>query len=247
MEKPKGIVEEESEKTWTSKLAGVLLSLFSALGLLSLNAIVQKMKLHFDDVLFVRAVLQSSVGLILIKIKGGSIWVKEVDKGKNLNKIRLTLFAFAFFGAAFNSTDLIAIYFMPLGDAMTIIMSSVLPTMILAAIFLKERLRLYKLICAILVITGIVLVIRPPFVFGNSIDQGTQFRVNESRTISLNNTTSNNFNMSSITSSSRSEYYYIGAAAALICMVSSAIFRVLMKTLVNNKSKNSFSTLSIDL
>ena len=158
---PKGNVDEELEKRWTSKLIGVLFSLFSALALLSINTIVQKMNLHFDDVLFVRAVLQTSVGLILIKMKGEPVWVTEVDQGKDINKIRITLIAMALSGAIFNSTDMIAIYIMPLGDAMTIIMSSSLPTMVLAAIFQKERLRLYKLICAILVITGIVLVIRP--------------------------------------------------------------------------------------
>ena len=240
LEKSKGIAEEEREKTWTSKLAGVLLSLFSALALLSINTIVQKINLNFDDVLFVRAVLQSSVGLILINIKGEPVWVTEVDQGKDINKIRLALIAFAISGAIFNLTDLIAISIMPLGDAMTIILSSSLPTMVLAAIFQKERLRLYKLLCAILVITGIVLVIRPPALFESSTDIAKHYGVNESMMLGMNCTMSDSVIIPSNLSSTRSKYYYFGVAAALICMVDSAIFRILMKTLVSNKSTNSF-------
>ena len=240
MEKPKANVDDELEKRWTSKLIGVLFSLFSALALLSVNTIVQKMNLHFDDVLFVRAVLQTSVGLILIKMKGEPVWVTEVDQGKDINKIRITLIAMALSGAIFNSTDMIAIYIMPLGDAMTIIMSSSLPTMVLAAIFLKERLRLYKLLCAILVITGIVLVIRPPALFESSTDIVRRCGVNESIMLGMNYTTSDRVIMPSNMSSFRCKYYYFGVAAALICMVDSAIFRILMKTLVSNKSTNSF-------
>ena len=117
---------------------GICLSLFSCFSLITLNTIVQKLKLHFADVLLVRAVLQSSVGLILSRLKGESVWIKEVDANKNLNQTRFLLFLFGFIGASFNTTDLIAISFMSLGDAMTIIMSSVLPTMILAAFFEGE-------------------------------------------------------------------------------------------------------------
>ena len=190
-----------------------------------------------------RAVLQSSVGLILIKIKGEPVWAKEVDQGKDINKIRLTLFAVALSGAIFNSTDLIAIYFMPLGDAMAIIMSNALSTMVLAAVFQKERLRLYKLLCAILLITGIVLVIRPPAIFERSTDLVKHYRANESIMLGMNYTTSDGVIMPSNMISSRSKYYYVGVTAALICMVGSAIFRVLTKTLISNKSTNSFGLL----
>ena len=243
MEKSKGIVDGELEKSWTSKLIGVLFSLFSALALLILNTIVQKMNLHFDDVLFVRALLQSSVGLILIKIKGEPVLVKEVDQGKDINKIRLTFFAVALSGAIFNSTDLIAIYFMPLGDAMAIIRSSALPTMVLAAIFQKERLRLYKLLCAILLITGIILVIRPPALFESSTDVVKHYGANQSIMLEMNYTTSNRVIIPSNMSSSRFKYYYVGVTAALICILAGAILRILTKTLVSNKSTNSFGLL----
>ena len=44
--------------------------------------------------------------------------------------------------------------FMPLGDAMTLIFTSPLSTMIVAAIFLGHRMRLYRIFNALLLISG---------------------------------------------------------------------------------------------
>ena len=229
---------EEIHSKWKSKSVGVCLSFLSALVLLAQNTTLQKMNLHFNDVLLARAVLQTVSCLILIKLKGESVWIKEVDVGNNLNQIRLMLFAYGLFGALFNATDLIAVYFMPLGDAMTIIMSSVLPTTVLAAIFLKERLRLCKCFCAVLVITGLVLVIRPPFLFAES-NQPTDTIIIENSSLPIVNQSFPG-HYSSETINSRSKYYYIGVLAGLICMISSASFRIVMKILVKNKSTSSF-------
>lgn len=234
-------VEEENEKTWKSKLFGMSLSFSSAVMLLILNTIVQYKHLHFDDVLFVRVVLQTVFALFLLWINGESIWIKNVDIGNNICKIRIILFLYGFFGALFASTDLIAIYYMPLGDAMTIILSSVLPTMILAAIFLNERLRLYKISCAVLVISGLVLVIRPPFLFKNSSRLVICQNPNNLTQSIINKSCMEKLARSGQMNNSRSHYYYIGAIAALVCMISSATFRIMMKVLVQNKSTSSFS------
>ena len=240
LNKSSGSSNEDYGKKWMSKLLGICLSLFSCFCLITLNTIVQKLKLHFADVLLVRAVLQSSVGLILSRLKGESVWIKEVDAEKNLNKMRLLLFLFGFTGASFNTTDLIAISFMPLGDAMTIVMSSVLPTTILAAIFLKERLRLYKIFCSVLVVSGIVLVLRPPFLFGNSVELENHSRSDKSIPQATNRTLLEKLEITSEMNSSLFEYYYIGAIAALTAMFSLAAMRTVMKMLVQNKSTSSF-------
>ena len=240
LKKSTGLTDKEHERKWKPKLLGICLSLFSCFSLLTLNTIVQKLKLHFADVLLARAVLQSSVGLILSRLKGDSVWIKEVDTGKNLNEMRFLLFLYGFMGASFNTSDLIAISFMPLGDAMTIIMSSVLPTMILAAIFLKERLRLYKIFCSILVVSGIVLVLRPPFIFGNSVESEMHSRSNISIAPTTNRTLTEKLEITSKINSSQFEYYYMGGIAALTAMFSSAALRTAMKMLVQNKSTSSF-------
>ena len=237
------MIDEEQERKWRQKLWGICLSFFSCSMLLTMNAIVQKLKLHFDDVLFARAVVQLLVGLVLSLFRGESVWIKEVDAGQNLNRMRLLLFVFAFSGASFNTADLIAITFMPLGDAMTIILSAVLPTLVLAAIFLRERLRLYKILCSILVVTGIVLVLRPPFLFQSSVKHGMQKNFNTSIPPTTNKTLLEKFNFSSKLNSLEFDNYYIGAIAALIAMFSIAGHRTLIKILVGNKSTKPYAVL----
>ena len=118
---------------------------------------------------------------------------------------------------------------MPLGDSTAITLCSVLPTMIFASICLKERIRIYKAICGILVISGIVLVIRPPFVFPSMIlnnKYGSRFSTNVTTS-----TAERNYYMDS--------YYYFGAASALCCIVCKAVSNITVKILVQNVSSSS--------
>ena len=241
LEKSSDVAEAENEINWKAKLVGVGLSFLSAFMLLILNTIVKYKKLHFNDVLLVRAVLQTIFGLFLLAMNGESVWIKDVDVGKNIYKLRFILFSYGFFGALFISSNYIAIYFMPLGDAMTIILSSVLPTMILSAIFLKERLRLYKSSCAILVVAGIVLVIRPPFIFENSTKLVMDQTSHNMKQNFINQTSTAKSAHSIQIDNPRDHCYYTGAIAALVCMMSTATYRIMMKVLVQNKSTSSFA------
>lgn len=57
---------------------------------------------------------------------------------------------------------------MPLGDALTLIFSAPVSTMVVAAVILRHRLRLYKLSFGLVLLIGTVLVVRPPFLFGDA-------------------------------------------------------------------------------
>jgi len=59
VEKSSDVTEAKSEKNWKAKLIGIVLSFLSALLLLILNTIIRYKKLHFNDVLLVRAVIQN--------------------------------------------------------------------------------------------------------------------------------------------------------------------------------------------
>ena len=50
---------------------------------------------------------------------------------------------------------------MDIGDAMAIYFSSFLSTMILSKIFLKEREVIYKILCGVMILAGIILVLKP--------------------------------------------------------------------------------------
>ena len=122
-------------------------------------------------------------------------------------------------------------------------MSGVLPTAVLAAIFLKERLRLYKILCSIVVVIGIVLVLRPPYLFQNSDKPEMQQSISTSIPLTANNTLSEKLKISPKLNSSELNSYYIGAIAALIAMFSIAGTRTLIKILIKNTSSKPFAVL----
>ena len=187
------------------------------------------MELDYSDAYFMRALFQIVVSFFVLFKNGNNFWILEVDMDKNIHKIRVIFVLATIFAGIFYLADLIAVSYMPIGDAMTIILCGAVPTVIMAAIFLEERLRLYKITCSILIVTGIILVIRPPFIFDNDEE------IIKFRNMSETNSTSS---MASDTSTVR-KYYYIGALAAIVCMLSNAIFRTMMKFLHQNKSSKS--------
>ena len=187
-------------------MLGVLLSFGSAFLLLVTNSILKGMELDFSDAIFIQSLTQVLTFGSLLCRKRSCFWGWKIDQNKNITHVTcLLFFGTAMIGGMSRTTDVVAVTFMPLGDAMTIILSSAIPTTIIAAIFLKERLRLIKVVCLILVVTGIVLVIRPPFLFNNNLN--TKFDVMDTGS---NSTTSRVYEMSPLI---HNKYYYIGAAS----------------------------------
>ena len=187
------------------------------------------MELHHSDALFIRSLFQIIVIPFVIFKKGSNFWIWEVDFEKNIHEIRLVFVLATMFSGIFNIFDLIAVTYMPIGDAMTIILCSAVPTVILAAIFLGERLRMYKFICTVLVVSGIILVVRPPFLFDDN-----------AKTARLTNKAgANNVTLPTNENSTSHRYYYVGALGAFICMLSISIFRTLNQFLHQNKNAGS--------
>ena len=58
----------------------------------------------------------------------------------------------------------------PIGDALTVVYSNPIFTMIFSAIFLGNRLRLYKITLGLVLSLGIVLVVKPPFLFPDIVN-----------------------------------------------------------------------------
>lgn len=59
----------------------------------------------------------------------------------------------------------LAVLYCPLGDAMTVIYSGPLFTMLFSYLFLRIRQGLWKIFFALILLVGVILVIRPPFMF----------------------------------------------------------------------------------
>ena len=65
-------------------------------------------------------------------------------------------------------TCYLAVLNIPIGDALAIIFSSPVFTLILTFIILGHRHSLWKIIFAFIVFIGVVMIIKPPFLFGNT-------------------------------------------------------------------------------
>ncbi|KAM6348082.1 solute carrier family 35 member G1 [Alca torda] len=80
---------------------------------------------------------------------------------------------FLFFRGFLGSSAMILLYYafqvMPLADATVITFSSPVFTSLLAWIFLKEKYSIWDLLFTIFAITGVVLIARPPFLFGSNV------------------------------------------------------------------------------
>ncbi|NXY66013.1 S35G1 protein, partial [Callaeas wilsoni] len=80
---------------------------------------------------------------------------------------------FLFFRGFFGSTAMVLLYYayqvMPLADATVITFTSPVFTSLLAWIFLKEKYSLWDLLFTLFAVTGVILIARPPFLFGSRV------------------------------------------------------------------------------
>ena len=175
------VVEKRKLNEWKHICLGIFLAFMSGFTYRLQNAAVVDKDVNFYDVLTCRYGL--IVVMILICLGGyeavktrssslkskktilSTLWIFQVDEGQNICFLRGSLVLIGVFAFSSIITDFYCVTNMPLGDASAIIFSAPLPTMIFSAIFLGSRLRLYKIFCGLLLYTGIMLVIRPPFIF----------------------------------------------------------------------------------
>jgi drug/metabolite transporter (DMT)-like permease len=107
----------------------------------------------------------------------------------------------------------LGVLYIPLGTAMTIIYSAPIFTMIFSFVFLRIKQGLYKIFFALILIVGVLLVIRPPFIFHN-------LKPNvESYSIFNQTVTNNQTSPAKDHSETKDNIYWIGVA---ICVVAAA-------------------------
>ena len=95
--------------------------------------------------------------------------------------------------------------YIPIGDALTLIFSEPLFTIVLSYIFLRIGLSIWKLLLCACLLAGMILSVQPPFLFFNNATE-----------------TDNDDNQTSI----RSNYYSFGAVMAICCAVCGALCNV---------------------
>ena len=143
-------------------IVGIFLAIISGIIFTLNNCIIQWMKLDFSEIMLVRGSIQVLMFTLLLLAKGYSVLPTI---GENVTKTKL-LVIFQGIGSGLMVTcSVSSVTFMPLGDAMVLIFTAPLSTMILAAIFLRHTVKLYRILNALLLIPGAMLVIQPTFIF----------------------------------------------------------------------------------
>lgn len=155
-------------------IAGCSLAFLSGLIFTCNNIVIQTQNLDYSETLFVRSLVQLTILSTICRYQKSSLWPWI---GENPNRIRLLMVLQGFFGAFMILFGFCCVLFMPLGDALTLLFSAPLSTMIIAAIFLKHRLRFFKILSGTLLLIGTIFVIQPEFLFASeeNTDQKPHF------------------------------------------------------------------------
>ena len=227
-------VEDKPTSNLHHLITGATLALLSGFLFTAIHVFIQQFNLKFGDVSLVRYPFQMIVLLLIIKLPvwyrwlrneentneesegKNTLWIYQVDEGKNINVLRFLLVLQGLCNGVFTLGGFISVSRLPIGDFSVIIFSTPLPTMILSRIFLKIRLRLFKIACGFLLITGLLLVVRPTAVFGQNYSQSH----------------SNNQRKTT-------DDFYFGVAAGLVGTLAGGVHFVLARVLYENKSSSS--------
>ncbi|XP_069836201.1 solute carrier family 35 member G1 [Dendropsophus ebraccatus] len=142
---------------------GLLYTVFSAFFFSSSHVLVKKIEdIHSVEISAIRCVFQ------MLFVLPGLIYYKLGFLGPKNQ--RIFLFLRGFLGSTAMILQYYAVQSMPLADATVITFSSPAFTCIFACIFLKEKCTVWDIVFMLLTITGVVLVARPPFLFGSLND-----------------------------------------------------------------------------
>jgi len=160
-EPPDEISTTEPFRKWTFIL-GLGLAFISGMVFTANNCVIQTFDLDFAETLLVRSFIQILVVAPMLAVKGYHPWPSI---GEHPNRTRALIVFQGFLGGLMIICAFCSVLYLPLGDALTMIFSAPLSTMVIAAIFLKHSLRLYKITFGLLLLVGTIMVVRPPFIF----------------------------------------------------------------------------------
>ena len=163
-----GTSSSPRQQRWSYTI-GVALAFISGFIFTANNCAIQTMKLDFTEVLFVRSIVQVGIMGSVLLWKGQSFL--QIDGSSK--RITIMTIIQGLLGGLMIICSFSCVLFMPLGDALTLIFSSPLITMILASVFLGHKLRLFKITLGAVLLSGIILVVRPPFFFNDIDDYGS--------------------------------------------------------------------------
>ena len=151
--------ENEPLKLSLFPCAGIVLTLFAAT-LYATSGLAASLLTHINplEITLVSGILQIIICLPISCVKRESLTGTSGE--------RIFLFNRCFFGLVFAAAQFAAFKLIPLGDVSTIAASSPIFTYAFAWILMKEECGIFQFILVPIVISGIILISRPAFLFG---------------------------------------------------------------------------------
>ena len=167
---------------------GWFLAIVSGLLFTTNNFFVKLLEMDAAEVLLVRSALKTVVLGLLLSAPGAPsllpstwpdciyTWLQGICSG-----VRLLL-------------QLACLHYLPLGDALTLIFTEPLWTVVASKLVLGTRIGSWKFCFALILLTGMFLCIQPPFLFGVRPEAGSQNDIinGTSSSSDITNSTSNN-------------------------------------------------------
>jgi len=250
---------KDSRKKKLLFLYGCILAFLSGLSITVNNFVTKEAALNFGEILAVRGVIQTLV-------MAGVLLVQGLPFIPRTNYQRFMVALISLVGALTILSGFACVKFMPVGDGTTLMFTVPLFTMIFAALFLKQRLTIIKSIAGIVLMVGIVLVTKPPFLFPSATVEPSadvpatvnpahvtspvennssliqtliaDYLDREYELFSLATITADATNVDEAVASAGNSLYFVGAIIALSSAICSATNAVLVSNLGDDVSTN---------
>jgi len=160
------IVQSDREVPSSGIVLGICLAILSALLFTANHFLFQYWHMHETDVLLTRGLLQSvTLGLVIFAMKCCRTLLPSTCL-----EICFVLLQGVLSGIRVGLT-FVSLQFIPIGDALTIIMTEPIWTLILSKMFLKTPIGIWKLGFSCSLLVGVILCAQPPFMFKDFIGE----------------------------------------------------------------------------
>jgi len=150
--------QPESWKSRHKQFIGLSLAFVSGGFFTANNFFINQFHVSVPDLLLVRTLMQ-------MLIYSSICYYRELSPLPGPSSQKLLILLQGAMSSLTFITALSAVSYMPVPDALCIVFSCPVVTIILSAIVLKDRLGTGKIIAALLLLSGVVLVCKPPFLF----------------------------------------------------------------------------------
>jgi len=207
------IVRSDRDVPTSGMFLGITLAMLSAFLFTANHFLFQYWHMLETDVLLTRGFLQSSsLGVVLLAMKCCKNLLPST-----CSEIFLVLLQGFLSGIRVGLT-FVSLQFIPIGDALTIIMTEPIWTLILSKMFLKTPVGIWKFAFSCSLLVGVILCAQPPFIF-KAVNSEQEEIANETAKEEETENEPQYFS---------SEGYYIGLACAISTGVISAVTNILV-------------------